>query len=361
MYGIYLDAYIAFLGLLSLFMIANTFVPRKKDEYATRKDYAPRVLVIVPCKGADIDLAGNLDAVKRQRYKNYNVVAVVESNSDIALEAIGESHTKFILADPKYRGSGKVKNIASAIAKFRDYSIYVILDSDVLVGSMWLEQLIAPLADKSVGLSTAYPVFKAIGGFWSKVKHAWGFVGNGMMESKSTRFGWGGSLAFRKDLLSGSDFSLFAGSVSDDIALTRIAKGKGLKIAYVPEANPIVTCNDNFVQFVEWSNRQSALSVAGNRKVLYYGIVFYSAGILLLVSAIALAVFVNAVFLLFIVPSVLGAAKLYLRSKGQTYMLGIYFIMNFIYLLNLLRAGQMRTIRWRGRVYDITSIRKNRK
>lgn len=358
MYSIYLQIYIIFLALVSLFLLAGALLPRKVARYSAKNGYAPRTLVIMPCKGFDIGLSDNLNAVKGQSYRNYDVVAVVASKSDSALGAIRSTRTKFIMSSSfKCRGcSAKVRSLACALAKFRDYDTYVIVDSDVLVGRDWLKLLIAPLSDKRIGISTAFPVFEPVNsGFWVRVKQAWGFVGQGLMESERTRFGWGGSLAFRKNLLSKADFWYFAGSISDDIALTRIAKRKHLRIAYVPEANPIVRSDEDFSKFMEWSNRQTTLFVAGARNVLYYAIAYYSLSILLLVSALVLGAAVNALFLVLLLPFVVGAIKLYIRS-GKTYMLGMYFIMDFVYLYNMLSAGRAKQIKWRGIVYDIRKI-----
>jgi cellulose synthase/poly-beta-1,6-N-acetylglucosamine synthase-like glycosyltransferase len=359
MYSIYLEVYTGFLILIFIFLTANAILPKKKGIYNTKRNYRPKTLVMLPCKGNDIGLVNNLNAIKKQSYKNYDVIAIVDSKKDPAFKAIEATNTKFMISDFKCKNcSGKVRALSSALSKFKSYDAYVILDSDVLVSKDWLELLIAPLSDRRIGISTAYPVFKPVGGFWSKVKHAWGFVGQALMESDRTRFGWGGSLAFRKDLISKTDFEYFSKSISDDIALTNIAKAKGLKLAYVKEADPIILSNENFSRFAEWSNRQSAIFVKANRSVLYQGLVYYSASILLLISAVLLAVFVNALFVVLLLPSILGAIKLYRRSKGHVLMLVLYFMMNFLYLANLLKARGMSTIKWRGNAYDITSIAK---
>lgn len=358
MYGLYIDAYTAFLALISIFLVANASAPRKKTAYRHVRGYNPRTLVIIPCKGFDIALADNLKAAKRQSYRNYDVIAVVATRSDSALNAIHETGTKFMISNSKCkRCSGKVRSLGSALSRCRDYDAYVILDSDVLVGRDWLGLLVAPLSDKSIGISTAFPVFAPIGkGLWQRIKHAWGFVGQGLMENRMTRFGWGGSLAFRNDLMSKGDFRYFSESVSDDIALTKIAKRNLLGIAYVPEANPIVISDDDYGKFTEWSNRQTAFSISGSRKVLYAGLAYYSLSILLMVSSIALGILVNSLFLVLLLPFVIGAIRLYLKSGKYAYMLWIYPLINFVYLYNLISASFIKTVEWRGRKYDMRGI-----
>ncbi|HIH50589.1 MAG: glycosyltransferase family 2 protein [Candidatus Micrarchaeaceae archaeon] len=346
-------AYEIFISFVALILLVLAARPKSKRDYETSKGFMPRTLVIIPCRGRDIALTRNLKAAKSQRYRNYDVVAVVDSADDEAVAHIRAAHMRFIVSDIQCRGcSGKVRAIVSALERFRNYDAYVILDSDVLAGKDWLSCVVAPLADRHIGISTSFPVFKPVGGFWSHVKFTWGFVGASLMESASTRFGWGGTLAFRTDLLSKADILEFRGSVSDDIALTRIAKRKGLGIAYVPEARPVVETDEGFAAFVEWSTRQTAFSLAGDGRLFYYGVVFYSASVLCLLSGVALAVAVGPIFLLLLLPTFAAMAKMYMRS-GSAAAVCISPLINFVYLANLLRAKGMGSVTWRGRIYRV--------
>ncbi len=358
MFGILLMIYTVFLSLIFLFLLGVSLLPSSKMKYATRKNYRPKVLVIMPCKGKDIDLVANLKAAQGQSYANYRLVAVVDSKKDLAFKPINTTKTECIISDKKYgMGSGKVGAIATALKRYQA-DVYVILDSDVLVGERWLELLIAPLADKSFGISTAFPVFQPKAGFWSRVKHAWGYVGFGLMESERTRFGWGGSLAFKKELVNGKYFDYFADSISDDIAITNLCKKLSMRLAYVPQANPIVYTDDDFGRFMEWSTRQTAFSIRGNSILFYYGVFFYSASILLFISGIVLGLLVSPVFLVFLLPFILGARKIYIRSDGSLEVLAIYPLINPMYLFNLLAASGMKSVQWRGRSYNISKIEK---
>ncbi len=82
------------------------------------------------------------------------------------------------------------------------------------------------------------------------------------MKSKRTRFGWGGSLAFRRDLVDSRLMHLLSSSqysVSDDISITKRAREKRMEIAYVDDAAPIVYTKETRSSFFEWANRQTAL------------------------------------------------------------------------------------------------------
>lgn len=357
--GLLLYAYTALLALIWLGLVgitlANAVYSRSVRKVRTKKGYLPKVLVMVPCRGTDLTLRDNLLSLKGQRYENYEVVAIVDSESDPAMLTIQEVGLRHIVSAKRWpTASGKVRALSTAMTIFRGYEVYVVADSDATFGEDWLLRLVSPLSDDGVGVSTAFPYFKPMGGFWSKVKLVWGFVGNGMMESPATRFAWGGSMAFRRDLLDTKSFSEFSSSVSDDIPITRIVKRKGLGIYYVADRVVTVNSDDDFVRFKEWSNRQSALTILGSRKNLQYGIVLYAANILLLISAVALAVFTSPFFAVLLVPFIVGAARTYLRAgQADPALIIAYLMVNFIYLANLLVASRMRSIEWRGNTYAL--------
>lgn len=324
--------------------------------------YMPKTLVIIPCKGIDFSLEGNLKSVKNQKYKNFDSIAVVDSESDPAIRYIKKSGLRYIIADSKCEAcSGKVKAISTALEKFRDYDVYVIADSDVEMPKGWLEDLVSPLQDNSVGISTSYPYFMHFGGFWSKIKSVWGLVGEGLMENESTRFGWGGSIAFRKDLLgSAESVSAFKNSkysISDDITLTKISESKGLEIAYVKKSQPIVKTKDDFKTFMEWANRQTALSITGNRKNLYTGIIFYLSESILILSGISFAILISPIFLLLLIHYARSLITTWKRSRQKGgYIIIAALVVPFIYLYNLLHANGMKRIIWRGSVYSLPKV-----
>ena len=341
---------LAFLGLLGLkiYNLRN----RRVEEY---KEYRGRVLVIVPCKGIDLTLEQNLNSINQQDYKNYKLVAVVDNKDDAALGMIRKLGIGYITSESvRSSGSGKVRAIAAALEKMRGFDAYVIADSDITVSPDWLGLLLKPLSDKRIGVATAFPYFNPLGGFWSYVKMAWGFVGNGLMESEKTRFGWGGSLAFRKDLLDAKSLKAFKNAISDDIAITNAAKRKGLLVGYSADARPFVNVDESFGTFWEWSNRQAAFMMLGNRKLLKVGIVYYAVNLFLLISALPLAAFYSGWCVIFLLPFLIGLFDTYTRSEKKDVMVAAaYVTVLFVYLLNLINAGRMKKVTWRGREYEL--------
>ncbi len=299
-------------------------------------------------------LKENLYSLKLQTYKNYNIICVVDNLNDPAVPIIRELGLSLIVSNPSAgKGSGKVKAISTAISTYPGYDIYAIADSDVKFTNYWLEKMIAPFSESNVMATTSYPYFNPVGGFWSKVKMVWSFVGNGMMESDLTLFGWGGSLAFRNSLMDSNSLSEFSNSLSDDIFITRKAKSLG-KLVYVGDLGLIVNTNDKFSAFMEWSNRQTALTMLGSKSNFTYGVILYSGQELLFFSSILLSIFVNPIFIIFLAPFAIGEARTYIRApKYKAYSLFIFLFINIIYLINLAYAHSMNKISWRGNDYVI--------
>lgn len=352
-HNIFFDFFIAlltlvFIGLMYIATVRNT--PEKYESYEENS-----VLVIVPCRGLDYTLEENLTSIRNQDYGNFGTVAVVDSEEDEAVPAIMRAGLEMMVSSDKcIKCSGKVRAIASAYEKHPDYDIYVIADSDIQVKPDWLAKLVSPFKSEKYGLSTTFPYFRPVGGFWSRVKLVWGFVGLGMMESKLTRFGWGGSLAFRKELLHGENFEFFRSFVSDDIALTKLCKKNGSSIAYVKEAMPVINSPDDFSTFIEWANRQTALSVYSTKNVLTYGLLFYGAAVLLFTSSVLLGILVSPLFFIFLLPTLINSTRAARRAGVfPVWSFAISLIIPFLYFYNLVKAGRMDSISWRGRNYSL--------
>ncbi|MHB1621871.1 MAG: glycosyltransferase family 2 protein [Cuniculiplasma sp.] len=311
-------------------------------------------LIILPCRGIDFTFDENLKSLKNQSYKHYKLIAVVDSDDDLALEYIKNNRIDYILSDYNSSGSGKVRAIATALRDFHDYEAYVIADSDVKADMTWLEELLKPLTEDTYGIATTFPYFEPRGGFWSRFKTAWGFVGTGMMQSELTVFGWGGSLAFKKDLIGSEELEKFSQSISDDMALTDICRMKGKRVAFVPESVATINSPDSWETFSEWSIRQTSLLLSKTKKAFTIGILLYGSEALLMIGALLLSILVSPYFIILFLPLILNEIKMFkrLRRKEPIFIL-IQIILPFFYVWNLVKGSRNRTIAWRGNIYDL--------
>ncbi len=352
-YLISLYILLTFTILLFIFQLFLN-LPKKKIE-KKYPEYTGKVLVMVPCKNIDFTLKENLSSLKNQDYTNYDLIAIIDSKNDPAFKIVNELGIRFILTNYECQGcSGKVRALSTAMTKFTGYSVFVIADSDIMAKKDWLSKLVSPFVIPSTGITTTFPYFKPMGGTWSKVKTLWGFVGQGMMESDITRFGWGGSLAFRKELINDASMKYFSSRVSDDTALTKICKDSGYNIEYVAGAQPIINSPDDFKTFHEWSVRQTALSIASDSRILYLGIAVYLTQIWVFIMAFILIPFFSLYSLIFLIPTLLGEIRMNGRLKETDFSYYVIFLLlPFFYLYNLLVASFKDEISWRGNTYQL--------
>ncbi|MGC8515963.1 MAG: glycosyltransferase [Thermoplasmata archaeon] len=346
--------FLVILLLIFAGLMAISFRPAYKDQVFG--DFGENVLVILPCKGKDVTLYENITSLLEQDYPNYRILAVVDSISDPAMQAIRDLKIDYLVSKTECQHcSGKVRAIASAIEKFPDVPVYVVADSDVTFPKKWLTNLVKPLGSPKTGVSTTFPHFEPTGGIWSRIKSVWGLVGIGLMQSRLTRFVWGGSMGFRRNLLEPEDIEYFKRHVSDDVAIMRIARKKGLEICYVQAAAPMINSPDDYRTFREWSNRQTALSISASRSILRYGVLFYSSEIILLIGGIVFSFFFTPVFLFLLAPYLLFAYRnVQNHHNGGLYVFLIALIIPFISMSNLIKAAGMDVIQWRGSEYDLT-------
>ena len=352
-YLISLYILLTFTILLFIFQLFLN-LPKKKIE-KKYPEYTGKVLVMVPCKNIDYTMKDNLSSLKYQDYTNYDLIAIIDSKDDPAFKVVNELGIRYILTNYECQGcSGKVRALSTAMTKFTGYSVFVIADSDIMAKKNWLSKLVSPFVIPSTGITTTFPYFKPMGGIWSKVKTLWGFVGQGMMESDITRFGWGGSLAFRKELINDASMKYFSSKVSDDTALTKICKDSGYNIEYVAGAQPIINSPDDFKTFHEWSVRQTALSISSDSRILYLGIAVYFTQIWVFIMAFILIPFFGLYSLIFLIPTLLGEVKMNERLKETDFSYYVIFLLlPFFYLYNLLAASFKDEISWRGNTYQL--------
>ncbi len=313
-----------------------------------------RVLVMIPCKGLDLTLGETLSSIKQQEYDGFTPLCIVDDINDPAVTVIKNSGLKMIISDEKCKGcSGKVRALCSAIKQFPYFDYYVIADSDIIARKNWLNSLMTELSDRSVGLSTTFPIFVPNGRFWSHVKAVWGMVGLSMMKSNRTRFGWGGSLAFSRSLVDGYT-DVFCSSISDDIALSKICKKRGQTLSFNAEAIPLIHVDENRKTFMEWANRQVALSVSSGGSVLSFGLVYFLGQCVLMISSLILGYFVSHFFFLLLLPFFTQSLR-YRKAHGNlpAGVVLIEFILPFIYSYNLLHAAKVKDIEWRGGKYTL--------
>ncbi|MBB6429089.1 glycosyltransferase [Algisphaera agarilytica] len=240
-------------------------------------DHSPKTAVIMPFKGHDHDLPRNVRAILNQRYDNYRLVFVFESEDDPARRLVEDELDKFDAAPqvdlvvagiaPPTTGQ-KVHNQLAALSfldqQNDDSEVWVFADSDAVPGPGWLQKLVGPHQQEDrVGVTTGYrwlmPELRAqrprtASMFASVINSA---VAMFMGHDKLTQ-AWGGSMAVRADFAREHNLvdNYFQGSLSDDYQMTRLCRDTGQRVYFVHQSLIASPINLNWGELLEFGRRQ---------------------------------------------------------------------------------------------------------
>jgi ceramide glucosyltransferase len=357
----------------------------KKELAKPASGFTPFATVIAPCKGLDEGLAENLNALLVQNYPAYEVLFVVDDRRDQAVEVIeeisrkGAKTAKLIVATRATAASQKVENLREAVLHADERSqVFVFVDSDVRPGKNWLRDLVAPLADESIGAATGYRWFVSEStGIAGEFRAAWNAsIASALGPITRSNFCWGGSTAIRRDLFDRLNMrEKWLGTLSDDFALTRALNEAESPIHFVPQAIVPSAGNCSAVGLFEFTNRQMRITRVYARKLwlmsffgsgLFNAVMIASALILISYSPATLpwlaALFTLAAVTFFSVGKAwlrFAAIRLVLHSASLDrqfwFQMTLWLLTPAIFFVNCIAALLSKKIRWRGTEYEMVS------
>jgi cellulose synthase/poly-beta-1,6-N-acetylglucosamine synthase-like glycosyltransferase len=348
--------------------------------------YAPFASVFVPCRGPEADLEANLAPLLTQDYPGYEVIFIVDAETDGAFPVIERLATdprvKIVIAGPATDESQKVHNLRTAVKSASGNSqVFVFADSDIRPKSDWLTSLTAPLADESVGAATGYRwFFSERFSIAAELRSAWNAsIASALGANRKTNFCWGGSTAVRRSTFDALDMETrWRGTLADDFAMTRAMNGAGLGIEFVPQALSASIGNCTFSELLEFTTRQMKITRVYAPHL--WKLSFIGSGLFSIVILWAIALVVgSAGHDRTIAAGVLGLVAVFSIGKtwlriiavrgalpghrwaGQFFVQTIFwFIPPFIFLYNSVMAAVSREIVWRGIRYELRSPTETR-
>ena len=366
-----------------------------------RSEFTPFVTVIAPCRGLDMELEINLEALFELDYPTYEIVFVVDDEADPAVEVINAvlaEHrlpacdsagtgrlaacvpAKLIVAPKANHSSQKVENLREAVLHTSPESeAFVFVDSDVRPSCGWLRALVAPLADENEGAATGYRWFIAKNPtFASDLGSSWNAsIASALGPNIKSNFCWGGSMAIRRDTFERLQMrDKWEGTLSDDFAVTRAMSEANLPIVFVPQALTASVDDCTFGEMAEFTTRQMKITrVYATRLwiVSLFGSVLFNAvmiaALLIAIFALETVPFYASLGTIFIVTVCstgkawirLNAAKLVLTDRRQALekqfwtQNTLWLFTPAIFMFNSIAAGLSRRMTWRGTVYELKS------
>lgn len=363
----------------------------KKELLLPRSDFAPFVSIIAPCRGIDDDLEANLAALFRQDFPGYEIVFVVDSESDEAVPIIKKLlsasprpgvSASLVVAGKATENAQKAHNLRRAVLEVsRQSKVFVFVDSDARPATNWLRDLIAPLREKKVGAATAYRWFISKKfSFASEMCTVWNAsIASALGANTKTNFCWGGSMAIRRETFEKLEIrEKWRGVVSDDFAVTRAMKTARLAIRFVPKALTASIENCSVKELLEFTTRQMKITrvYAPNLWIqsfigtFLFNLVFVWGILILIFGSYPPATDKIIALLVLLIVSALSIAKAWLRLNAVKLVLKdhkkdlkrqfwtqntLWILSPALFFYNSFCALLSRKIVWRGIKYKLVS------
>jgi cellulose synthase/poly-beta-1,6-N-acetylglucosamine synthase-like glycosyltransferase len=338
--------------------------------------FQPFVSVIAPGRGLEPGLIDNLRPLVSQDYPRYEVLFVFDDADDPAIKIVADlKHavpTRIVIAGPATDSGQKVHNLRVAVNEVDPQSeVLVFVDTDARPSQNWLRQLVAPLADDTLGASTGYRWFVAErGGFASRLRGVWNAsVASALGSDTAKNFCWGGSTAIRRSTFNRLNVGeRWRGTVSDDFTITSVLKEAKLPIHFTPNCLVASVGDCDLRELFEFTTRQIKITrvYAGHLWLplllgsALFAIAFFGGLILLILSkSIVVAAVVVLIFTLGATKSLIRfrAVSTVLKTSRRDLLAHVFLwpLASLLYLYNAIAAGFSRRIKWRGITYELKS------
>jgi ceramide glucosyltransferase len=333
--------------------------------------YSPLASVIVPCKGIEHGFHENIQGFLAQDYARYELIFVVDSDDDPAYRALHQLIQKkpnvhVVLTTPSPECSGKVAALLTGLQFATNAEVLVFADSDIKPDKNWLQNIITPLQDETIGATTGYRWYFPSN--WKTLLiSAWNMTSIVFMFYPSYTFAWGGSMAIRKKVFDDLDIKTkWKTAFSDDLVLTITVKKAGYKIYLQPKCIMESQPETSIKSFIRWGTRQytwvrwyypvfwlgSFFGFIGAQVIIALGLLlllfgYYLPGVLL--SSMLLFEILYGLLGITILPKTMVYQKERYPSK-----IGYAFLTPIVFLLlaqNALASALTQEIQWAGRTY----------
>jgi hypothetical protein len=320
-------------------------------------------------------------ALLAQQYAGYEVLFLVESRTDPAWEALNRiladapgARAALLITGPAAGCSQKIHNLLVGLEHVAPVTrILAFVDSDVQVHPHWLEALVAPLDDPTVGATSGYRWYVPCrGSVAGSLRSAWNAATLILMAHPRYGFAWGGSTGIRREVFEKLHLrDAWSRGLSDDLLLTRAVRAAGLKIAFVADCLVPTFEPCTWRQLLEWTNRQTCIARVHVPCSLGLALLLHVSAIILGglgIAALATARWVPGGLLLgYWIVSGVGclvvchAARQRVSSHGfaigqRAWVQALWTpAVTLLALMNICVSYTTRTITWRGISYTMLS------
>ncbi|WP_138505183.1 bacteriohopanetetrol glucosamine biosynthesis glycosyltransferase HpnI [Nostoc sp. PA-18-2419] len=253
-------------------------------------EFYPPVSILKPLCGVDSDAYENLASFCQQDYREYQVIFAVRNSQDPCIEIVEKIICNFsdldillIVSDRLIGTNLKVSNLANAAAKAK-HEILLLADSDIRVGTDYLQRVIQPLQDKNVGVVTC--MYRSLTQGWISTLEAIGtttefhagvLVSN--IQENGIKYAFGSTIVIPKKVLEAiGGFETIADYLADDFQLGYLPVQAGYKVVLSDYVVEHVQTNNNLVDAIKrqirWARGKRVSRPWGYRGLIFtYGVV----------------------------------------------------------------------------------------
>jgi ceramide glucosyltransferase len=248
-------------------VVYQRFIYNKRRERYD-KGYTPYCSIVVPCKGIPKNFGNNLRGFLQLDYPDFEVIYVVESADDAAVPEIKkilseDSRAKFAVAGLATRCAQKNHNMLAALREASAASeAFVFADSDIKPAKHWLREIVLPLQDGKVTVTTGFRWLTPSTGSVGELCHAYVNIFIYTCFCTASYIGgvglWGGTMAIRrKDFEELGVADKWSRAAVDDMSLSTLVLKSRRKAVVVPTC---LTGTDDLLPTVKstvsWFERQ---------------------------------------------------------------------------------------------------------
>jgi len=350
-------------------------------------DYHPVVVVILPLRGNDPFLVDCLNGLLNQDYLKYDVRIIVDHADDPVLKVVNHyirkhsyPHCQVSVLESR-TGICGLKN-ASLIQGSQDLDdeveVVAWLDADVIPHRSWLRELIKPLHDEKVGVTSGVrwyaPRHSNVG---TLVRYMWNSAA--VIQMMAMDIAWGGSIAMSKQVFQNPLLhESWSKMMWEDTYLKTLVAQLDLKLVFVPSATMVNEESTSLKSCFHFITRQLM-----NVRFYHSHWLFISGlGLFSSISQLSLMVLLPlfmfqgnlpwagmiAVVLLFVSTSIVSIVckidsliRQLVRTRGEELQrlpfstFSVLWLTLFVYCAALFAAMRTRKILWRGVIYNAVS------
>lgn len=216
--------------LLATFAALRHLV-RRRQFRSLSSNFQPGISVLKPLRGIDPNTYPAFVSQIQQNYHDFEVLFGASNEDDAAAVEVRRLQSEFpnapirLIIGGEATPNGKV-GVLMNLARHARHSVWVVNDSDIKVTPQYLSQIVAPLADKAVGVVTCPYRAQAhtAAAAWESLGIATDFMPSALVAQLVgvREFGFGSTLAFRAaDLEQAGGFEAIADYLADDYQLAK--------------------------------------------------------------------------------------------------------------------------------------------